>query len=198
MRTKAPERLPIFRSDLQARLLGLLLGSVGGELSVAELQQRVGGSRAGVHQELRRLLDAGILERRSVGRANLYRAAEESPLVAPLRTLVERTVGVEADLRERLDAIPGIDAAAIHGSWAHSTQIRPLSDVDVLVIGRPDRDELERAIRRVEQTSGREVDLSLYDPEDWARRLREGSGFAHTIATRPIIPLIGEVPLASA
>lgn len=195
MRTKGPDRLPIFRSELQARLLALLLLQRGVEWTVAELQDRLGGSRAGVHQELRRLLDAGILERRSVGRADVYRAAERSPLVAPLRELVERTVGVEEDLRDRLSAVPGIDAAVIHGSWAGSTALRSTSDIDLLVVGRPDRDELERAIRDAERAAGREIDLSLYDPDDWARRIRDGSGFVTTVSERPRIPIVGELAL---
>jgi DNA-binding transcriptional ArsR family regulator len=98
MRTKSPDRLPLFRSDLQARLLAALVLAPGQERSAAELLEQVGGSRAGLNQELRRLLDAGILERRSVGRAMLYRAAQDSPLVPALRELLERTVGVETEL----------------------------------------------------------------------------------------------------
>jgi predicted nucleotidyltransferase len=193
MRTKAPDRLPLFRSDLQARLLAILILGPDAELSSSELLERVGGSRAGLHSELRRLLDAGLIERRSVGRASLYRAAADSPLLPPLRELLTRTVGVEAELRRRLAQIDGRDAAVIHGSWAQASRMRPTSDVDLLVIGRPDRDDLERAAREVERMSGRDLDLSVYEPDDWAERVRRRSAFATSVLERPWISLVGDL-----
>jgi predicted nucleotidyltransferase len=194
MRTQPPAIAPFFRSQLQARLLAALLLSATEEVGVSELQDRLGASRSGIHQELGRLLDAGILTRRMVGRSALYRPAEDSPLVEPLRTLVERTVGVEPELRRALAAIDGVEAAAIYGSWAAGTSVRPLSDVDVLVIGDADADALERAIREVERRAGREVNLTRYDRDDWLERVRQGSGFARTVLDRPRIALVGEIP----
>ncbi len=194
MRTQPPAIAPFFRSQLQARLLAALLLGTTEEVGAPELQDRLGASRSGINQELGRLLDAGILTRRMVGRSALYRPAEDSPLVEPLRTLVERTVGVEPELRRALAAVDGVEAAAIYGSWAAGTSVRPLSDVDVLVIGDTNADELERAIRRVERLAGREVNLTRYDRDDWLERVRLGSGFARTVLDRPRIALVGEIP----
>jgi predicted nucleotidyltransferase len=193
MRTRAPALIPLFRSDLQARLLAaLLLGAE--ELTAADLQERLEASRSGLHQELRRLVDAGVLERRTVGRTALYRPATDSPIVGPLTELVQRTMGVEAELRRQLAAVPGVEAAAIYGSWAAGTKIAPLSDVDVLVIGDPDPDALERSAREVERLSGREVNITLYGRADWLERLERGSGFAATVLERPLIHLRGDIP----
>jgi predicted nucleotidyltransferase/biotin operon repressor len=193
MRTQAPDLLPLFRSDLQARLLATLLLGPEREVAAAELQERLGASRSGVNQELRRLRAAGILEQRTEGRSGMYRVAAESPLVPPLRLLLERTLGVEVELRRRLAGLAGIEAASIFGSWAQG-DIRPSSDIDLLVIGTPDADDIERAARAVERQSGREINLSVYTPADWNERVRSGSGFAHTVLARPMIELIGSIP----
>jgi predicted nucleotidyltransferase/biotin operon repressor len=193
MRTQPPELLPLFRSDLQARLLAALLLTGDDEVSPAELQERLGASRSGINKELRRLRAAGIVEQRTVGRSGIYRVATESPLVPPLRALVERTLGVEAALRSRLAGVPGVTAAAIYGSWAQG-QVRPTSDVDVLVIGSPDADELERAVGEVERQAAREVNLSIYTPEDWSSRVASDSGFVHTVLDRPLVELVGRIP----
>lgn len=194
MRTRSPAIAPFFRSQLQARLLAALLLSPHEEIGVTELQDRLGASRSGINQELGRLLAAGILERRLVGRAALYRPAEDSPLVEPLRQLVERTVGVEPELQRVLAPIEGIEAAAIYGSWAAGTSVRPNSDVDVLVIGDADAAALEQAVRTVERLVGRDVNLTSYDRDDWLDRVRRGSGFARTVLDRPRVALVGEVP----
>src|SRR5687768_17308182 len=117
MRTSAPPSLPIFRSDLQARVLAALLLGADRPLSSSRLAELTGGSPASLHRELRRLEDAGIVEHERVGRTKLYRAAPGSPLRAPLRELLERTLGVEPLLREKVAAVPGVRAAAIFGSW---------------------------------------------------------------------------------
>jgi hypothetical protein len=51
-----------------------------------------------VRRELERMLDAGIIERKAVGRQGIYRASTASPLFQPLHELVEKSLGVEAHL----------------------------------------------------------------------------------------------------
>ena len=87
MRTAAPLLAPIFRSDGQARLLAALLLK-GDELSITDLAERTDLAYPTVHREVGRLLDAGILAERQVGRTRLIRAAEDSPLVEPLRLIL--------------------------------------------------------------------------------------------------------------
>ena len=86
-------------------------------LTTTELRERLGASGASLHRELERLTNAGIVESETIGRAKRHRAAPDSPLSAPLRDLVLRTMGVEADLARRFAALDGVEAAAIYGSW---------------------------------------------------------------------------------
>ena len=67
MRTAAPLLAPIFRSDGQARLLSTLL-LTGEELSVTDLAKRASLAYPTAHREVARLVDAGILSERQVGR----------------------------------------------------------------------------------------------------------------------------------
>jgi predicted nucleotidyltransferase len=193
MRTSPPRQLPIFRSDLQARLLAALIGVEGRELTVPELCEDLGATRASIYRELQRLVDAGILNRRRIGRNTVYGADTASPLLEPLRALVERTIGIEPELRRRLAEVGGVEAAAIFGSFA-AGQTRGASDIDVLLIGEPDRDALERTVRDVERIAGREVNLTVYDRADWERRVDSGAGFATTLLSRPLVSLVGSVP----
>ncbi len=194
MRTVAPAELPLFRSDLQARLLSALVLEPEARLTGADLARLTGAARATVHRELHRLLDAGMLEREQVGRATVYRAATASPLFEPLRMLLERTVGVEPELSRRLATLDGVEAAAVFGSWA-SRRAGPDSDVDVLVVGEVDRAALLVAIREVEQRAGREISVRLYRRPELERRLAAGSGFLGTLLARPMTPLVGRLPI---
>lgn len=192
MRTAAPRLLPLFRSDLQGRLLALIFAEPDVERSTSELTRTLGASRAGLHRELMRLLEAGILERRHVGRAAVYRAAIASPVFEPLQQLVERTLGVEPQLRSALENLPGLEAAALHGSWARRS-LRPDSDIDLLVIGDLGRSEILDQVAEVEERVHRDIDLRVYRRADWERRQEEGSGFTEAVLDRPLVMLFGSL-----
>jgi predicted nucleotidyltransferase len=192
MRSQAPPLLPIFRSDLQAQVLAALLLDDEPQLTSSELRERTGATPASLHRELSRLERAGLVEHDTVGRSNRYRAATSSPLHEPLRSLMQRTLGVEPLLRERLAAVPGVEAAAIFGSWAAGNAGEG-SDVDLLVIGDVDRDELLAAVRSVEEITAREIDVTAYGREDFERRRATGSGFLKTVLRGPLTPLVGEI-----
>ncbi len=192
MRSQAPPLLPIFRSDLQARLLAALLLDGEPQLTTSELRERTGATPASLHRELTRLERAGFVEHETVGRANRYRAATDSPLHEPLTTLLRRTLGVETLLSRQLSAIDGVETAVIFGSWAEGSASGE-SDVDLLVVGDVDRDELLAAVRSVEAATAREIDVTAYRREEFDRRRREGSGFLRTVLRGPLIELIGNV-----
>lgn len=189
MRTTAPSLLPIFRSDLQAQVLAALLVDSDDGLSVAELADRTGATRSSLHRELHRLRDAGIIERDAVGRSQIYRAAD-SLLREPLTELIERTVGIDNLIAERLDALGGIDAAALYGSWA-AGRVGPASDIDLLVVGSVGYERLVDALRPVERRAGREISVKLFRPDEYRERLRARSGFLRTVLDRPVRELVG-------
>jgi predicted nucleotidyltransferase len=183
--------LSLFRSELQARLLGLVLIDADRTWTARELATRLRATPVSIHRELHRLLDAGLLTREPIGRTYLYRAATDSPLYEPLRQLLERTVGVEAELRRALETVPGVEAAFIHGSFAQRTKLRPGSDIDVLVLGDVDPHLLRRRLRRVEQRLGREVDVLAYREDEFASLAERGNSLVRGIIRGPVTPLVG-------
>src|SRR5207249_5483543 len=131
----------------------------------------------------------GLLLREPIGRTFLYRAATDSPLYEPLRLLLERTVGIEVELRSALEDVPGVEAAFIHGSFAQKTKIKPTSDIDVLVLGNADPHTLRRRIRQVESRLGREIDVLAYSPAEFASLAESGNSLVRGIMRGPVTPL---------
>jgi predicted nucleotidyltransferase len=183
--------LPIFRSELQLRLLGLLLLNPERTWTATELSARLNATAVSIHRELHRTLAAGLVTREAVGRTFLYRAATDSPLFDPLQLLLERTVGVEAELREALADVAGVEAAFIHGSFAKRAKLRPGSDVDLLVLGDVDPHVLRRRVRQVESRVGREIDVLAYRQDEFASLAQRGNSLVRAIIEGPITPLFG-------
>lgn len=92
-------------------------------------------------------------------------------------------------LAEELVDVEGIDRAYLFGSWAAryaGEAGRPPADLDVLVIGDPERDELDDGAQRAAGRLAREVNVTIRSPAWW----REGTGGFHTDVTRrPLVPL---------
>jgi predicted nucleotidyltransferase len=107
-----------------------------------------------------------------------------------LTELLLRSFGPRQVLAEELAGVAGIDAAYLFGSWAArytGEGGRPPADLDVLVIGRPDRDALDDAAQRAGERVGREVNVTIRSPEWW----REGhDGFRNEVTRRPLVKVL--------
>src|SRR3990172_6051915 len=83
-----------------------------------------------------------------------------SRLDVVLRTIVRRTVGAPDVLRQHLAGLRGIDYAFVYGSYARGTD-SPTSDVDLMVVGNPDVDELTDRASAAERELGRPVNFTI-------------------------------------
>jgi len=190
-RSGSPELLPIFRSRQQAELLADILDDPEREQSLVELTDRLGIPSASVHREIERAERAGIIVSRRVGRTRLVSANTTSPYFEPLRRLLVTAFGVPGRLRAVLAGIDGIEEVYIFGSWAarwHGEPgTRPVGDIDVLVLGHPERQQLYTAVHEVGLEVGRDVQAQIRAP-GW---LSTGTGSFHdTVTARPMVKVL--------
>src|SRR5436190_21742206 len=157
MRTKAPPLLPIFRSDLQGRLLALLYSDPDRRRTISELAKALSAHVATVQREVTRLEEAGIVESERVGKSRVVHPNLRSPYTEDLGSLVIKAFGPPRVLGPLLARIPGVEEAYVFGSWAdrYAGVRGPVpADVDVRVIGRPDVEPLDGAAREAEAQLG--------------------------------------------
>jgi len=162
--------MPIFRSRHQAALLSWLLRHPDDEYTLTELARRLGVPLTTLQREAQRLVVAGILQDRTLGRARLLRANLSNRTTAPLTQLLEVTFGPETVVGEEFDLI-NAEHVLIYGSWAdryHGTPGPPPNDVDVLVVGSLDRANVYDAADRAQVRLGMQVNPVIRTPEQWA------------------------------
>jgi DNA-binding transcriptional ArsR family regulator len=187
-RSAAPLLLPILRSQQQGEILALLLGNPEGEFSLTDIAARTGAPHPSVFREVQRAEQAGLVTSRKVGNTRLVRANMTSPYYEGLADILVKAFGPPAILSEALRDVPGINEAYIFGSWAarHAGQPgqREVADIDVLILGTPDRDHLYGALDAVQKRLGRPVQATIRVP-GW---LATGSGAFHeTVTSRPMV-----------
>lgn len=170
MRSDASSLMPVFRSRNQADLLTLLFLHPEQDHTVTELAARLRIPLTTAHRELARLEGAGLLVGRAVGRSRLLRANTDHRAFAPLAHLLLVTFGPHVVVAEEFAALPQTSQVVIYGSWAarYAGVDGPApADIDVLVVGTPDRAAVYDAAERAESRLGIPVNPTLRTPARW-------------------------------
>jgi DNA-binding transcriptional ArsR family regulator len=182
--------LPILRSAFQGELLAWLFLHPEQEFSLVQLAQRFGVSPATVTREADRFVESGLIVERRQGNLRLVRARDDTVIAGPLAELLAVTYGPTAVLAEMLAQVPGIDEAYVYGSWAarYRGQAGDVPrDVDVLVVGDCDDDDLYEISRNAERTLGREVNIRRVPLRLW--RHPGDDPFLAAVQDRPLVRL---------
>lgn len=179
---------PVLRSETQARLLAALLLRPQREASIAELAREIGSDPGNLHDEVERLVNARILTDRRVGRSRLLREAD-SPLARPLAELLMLGYGPKHVCEVALRGIADIEHAYIGGSWAarylgHNGEFP--HDIDVVLVGSPDRDEATDALVDSMRSIGQDVQVVFRSPRSWKEA---HDAFTLTARSGPLVEL---------
>jgi predicted nucleotidyltransferase len=170
--------------------LATVLLNADQEWSVTELAQRVGTSLPTAQREVQRAEEAGVVRSRKVGNTRLVQADADGPLTEPLTELLLRALGPRQVVADALAYVPGVEAAYLFGSWAAryaGERGRAPQDIDVLVIGEPDRDKLDTATSEVERRLARAVQVTIRRRSWWTKG---DDAFRNEISKRPIVEVI--------
>ncbi len=181
--------LPILRSGQQAQILAVLFTADEREWQMHELAEAAGVTPMTTGREVALLEGAGIVTVRSVGVSKLVSVNPASPYFSPLRELVLIGFGPQPLLADALRDISGVEKAFIFGSWAerrHGLAGRSPNDIDLMVIGSPERGLVHSAVSLVEQQIRMPVQVAFRTLSDWRS---DKESFLVTVKSRPLIEL---------
>ena len=145
-----------------------------------------------VRRELANLEDIGLLTSKSTGNTKTYTVNREMTIYQELSSIILKTEGVGQVLKDRIGEIGGIDYACVFGSFAMS-EAGLSSDVDLLVVGEIDEDELNKIVTEIERRIGRNVNYVVYGRDEFNRRRTNGDPFISNIIANPRIDLVGSL-----
>ena len=189
MKASYPSLMPILRSDVQGKILAILLVNKDLEYSVSDLANRVGTSLPTALREIRRLEQALLVTVRPAGNMQLVRANRDHKLFAALTEIVLYSFGPVEVLRGLFSKLEGVQEAFIYGSWAERYQGVPgvdPGDIDVLLVGDFDRSQAFDLALKATHIIGKEVAVNNLSAKDWKEA---ESGFIRTVQSRPLVNL---------
>lgn len=150
-----------------------------------QLSRLIGESPGVIQRELQRLEEIGLLTSVAKGNMRLYRANPSCPIYEEVHRLVVKTEGVGDFLRARLKASGDVQEALVFGSFASGNHVVADSDLDLMVIGYVDREELLRVTGELEAELAREVNCVLFEPDEFEERRANGDPFVKRVLEAP-------------
>ena len=148
---------------------------------LADLARHIGVPPSSLQREMESLVEVGILLRRQEGKQVYFKPDPNCPILCELQGIMTKTVGLVDVLRSTLVPFQkSIKVAFVYGSIARSEELSE-SDVDLMIVGNASLADLSPALQKAEQRLGREVNPTLFSPEEFARKVNQGHHFLKTV-----------------
>ena len=187
---------PIALSDvlfgqIRGRVLALLYGQVDKPLYLRQIARHVNASVGAVQRELEKLAEVDLITRTSVGNQVFYQVNQRNPVFVEMRALVSKTVGIFNILRSALEQlVEQVTVAFVYGSVARQEE-KAQSDIDLMIIGNVELDDVLARLSDSETTLGRAVNPTVYSVSEFKKKLGEGNHFLNAVVSGDKVFLIG-------
>ena len=173
-------------------LLVLFFSNPDESFYLRQIARITAAGQGSVQRELKKLAEAGIIERFEQGRQVYFRAKRNCPIFDELKGLILKTAGLVEVLRSALLPVTDkIDLAFVYGSQARG-KAKAASDIDLLIVGNLDELELHRFISQAEGRLNRPVNYTFLTAQEFQKRKKERGGFLSRILAGEKIFIIGD------
>jgi predicted nucleotidyltransferase len=174
------------------QVLSLLLLRPEESFYVREIGRITGVPAGPLHRELKALMEAGLLLRKTSGNQVRYQASRDCPIYHELAGIFRKTAGLADVLRESLSPIADeIALAFVFGSVAQGKE-KPTSDIDLLVVGSSSFENVVEACHVARERLGREVNPVVMAKDTLLTKRRERDRFISRVLKEPKIFVIGD------
>jgi predicted nucleotidyltransferase len=177
------------RSKIRKKIILLFVYNQRKEFYLSEIARQVKTSAGTTQRELNKLLAQDFISFKKRGNLNIYRLNESYPLLREIEAIVQKTFGIEAELRNELGKMKGVNFAFLFGSFVEGS-FKSDSDIDLFIIGTADEDAVYKTVQKVEDLVGREINYHLADEPEFIEKSKSHS-FYRDILVRPLM-LVGE------
>lgn len=192
MSTKSHALSDVLFGQIRSGVLALLYGWPDSAFYVRQIARRVHASAGSVRRELEKLAAVELIVRTSVGNLVFYQANQHHPVFAEMRALVNKTVGIFNTLRSGLESLSNrLSVAFVYGSMARQEE-RAGSDIDLMIIGDIELDDVLARLGEAETALGRAVNPTVYSIHEFKRKLEDGNHFLNAVLDGQKVFLIGD------
>ena len=164
------------RSISRRKILSLFFENEDKEFYLREISRITGVPPSNIKRELKKLEDDRVFLTHKTGNLLFYKLNKKHPLFKELKKILSQEIGMEFDLRKLFKMFKNVEMAFIYGSYA-SKKNRSDSDIDLMIIGSPNKDKLENQISELEKRYQKEINYQIVNMGNFERKKREKNSF---------------------
>lgn len=155
---------------------------------VRELSSQLGLDVGNLSRELTRFAEDGIFEYQKKGSLKLYRLNKDYPLYNEYKSIVFKTLGVEAKLKSLVESESLVSHAYLYGSYAQNKE-KVDSDIDILLVAEKEPEDFLLNIKELENVLRRDINYTLLSKEEFDEQKNVEGSFVDLIMKTDIINL---------
>ena len=180
----------LFSSRVRVQLLSHFLLHPETRDHIRALAAQVDAQYSAVWKELNNLEEAGLLKSETLGGRKIFTLNSDYPIVPELRNIILKTIGAGDLVRGSLKDLEEVDAAFIFGSFADGEPDAD-SDLDIMLIGDLDIEQVTPIIVEMEDMLDRNVNYVLFTLDEWKSRVADKDPFVTNVNNATKVMLIG-------
>ncbi len=182
----------LLTSHSRAAVFEALFDGQDREMYLREIERVTGKAVRSIQKELEHLLSIDLITKRKDGNRAYFKANKKNPIYSDIVSIVEKTVGVVGQLKDRLTQDESIKCAFIFGSFARGEE-RSESDIDLLIVGDLGMRKVSKLLSGMQEQIGREINPHVYSPEEFIEKTINKDHFVTNITNSKIKPIIGDI-----
>lgn len=184
----------LYRSKVRENLLAYFFSNPKANHHLREIASLIGVDPGNLSKELKRLCAGDLFRSETRGRQKYFSMNTRNPIYPEIKSLVAKTIGVEARVRQFVSKDKSVLAAFIYGSLP-AGGLSAGSDIDLMVISADTgfNDALYlRELATLRKSTGREIDFTHFTVSEWAKRHKKNDSFIKGVMKLPRIMLKGD------
>ncbi len=185
------------RSGLRRKLLTYFYLNRSARVYVRQLATALEVDSTNLSRELGRLEKEGLLRSEIEGRQRYYSINPQYTHLKAVLSLLQGTVGIVPTLRGALRRVEGIEQAYLYGSFAKNEE-DAASDIDLLIIGKPDGPTLASEMASLELTLNRDVSYTVLKGQELKKKISSNDPFFSDIWHGKRVELFGNEQVKAA
>lgn len=181
----------LFTSNTRAEIMRILFDGEVREYYLRDIEKKTHIQINSLQKEVKHLLSIDLIKSRKDGNRIYYKANISHPIYSDLVSIVEKTIGIVAILKDKLSD-PKIECAFIFGSIAKNKE-KAASDIDLIIIGDLGMRALTKLLSGLQEKLGREINPHIYTKEEFKKRISAKDHFITSVLKEEIKPIIGDL-----
>lgn len=181
-----------FLKNGKGEILNLMFLNPDKKYYLTELAKILGKEPTAYQKHVEGFIKEGIFHEERIGNMRFFWLNKEYSLYDEIRSIVSKTIGLEAKLKSTFEEVGSIEIAFIFGSFA-TDRFNQNSDIDLFIVGSEDDNMIIKKITELEDEISRKINYHVYSKQEILKKKDIQDSFIYNILHREIILLKGDI-----